>query len=93
MNFSLASIRAEHRSPIIDIFSYPIKSSLAAYPEQRVPYEHFDQLMDIGEGKVGDSKTSEGKGAGPLMWCRCQKDSNLFIERRTQGDTHLRDEQ
>ncbi|MEW6585138.1 MAG: N-acetyltransferase family protein [Nitrospirota bacterium] len=48
MNFS--QITSDDREQIIDIFNHYVENSFAAYPEQKVPYEFFDVLLNMCRG-------------------------------------------
>lgn len=50
MEIYFAPITSEDREQIIDLFNYYVENSLAAYPEQRVPYEFFDAIMQMCRG-------------------------------------------
>ena len=38
------------REPVIDIFNYYIENGFAAYPEERMPCEFFDHLLQMIQG-------------------------------------------
>lgn len=44
--YSLSPIQPADRNAIVDIFNYYIGNSYAAYPEDPVPYEFFDHLLE-----------------------------------------------
>lgn len=50
MNFSLAPITLDDCKQIVDIFNHYVENSFAAYPEQKVPYEFFDVLLNMCQG-------------------------------------------
>ncbi len=47
MDYSLESMSASHRLPIIDIFNHFIRKSHGAFLTEPVGYEFFDQLLKI----------------------------------------------
>jgi L-amino acid N-acyltransferase YncA len=46
----LEPISSEDREPIVEIFNFYVENSFAAYPENRVPTEIFDVLMEACRG-------------------------------------------
>lgn len=47
---TLEPMTDEHRRAVIDIFNYYVENSFAAYPETKLPYEFFDQLLAMCRG-------------------------------------------
>nr|WP_321349358.1 N-acetyltransferase family protein [uncultured Methanoregula sp.] len=45
-DYTLGPLMPSDRKAIVDIFNYYIKNSFAAYPENPVPYEFFDHLLE-----------------------------------------------
>ncbi|MDH5203349.1 MAG: GNAT family N-acetyltransferase [Nitrospirota bacterium] len=65
MNFNLAPITLDDREQIIDIFNHYVENSFAAYPEQKVPYEFFDLLLNMCQGYPTTTvKDKEGRVIG-----------------------------
>jgi len=60
MQYSISPISDEDRESIIDIFNYYIENSFAAYPENKLPYEAFEMLLqtsnDLPTGSIKDQK-------------------------------------
>jgi len=50
MNVKIAPLTKDSQKEIIDIFNYYVENSFAAYPEQKLPYEHFDHFLKMCEG-------------------------------------------
>lgn len=50
INLEIAPFTNDSQKEIIDIFNYYVENSFAAYPEQKVPYEYFDQFLKMCEG-------------------------------------------
>jgi len=50
MKTNLTPITSDDRESIIDIFNYYVENSFAAYPEQKVPYEFFEVLLNVCDG-------------------------------------------
>ena len=50
MEFKFEPMSPEHREPVIDIFNHYVLNSFAAYPEDKVPYEFFDKLLNMAAG-------------------------------------------
>jgi phosphinothricin acetyltransferase len=50
MEYSISPITNEDRESIIDIFNYYVENSFAAYPENKLPYQAFDMLLQMSEG-------------------------------------------
>lgn len=50
MNYTLRPIQQDDGPPIMDIFNYYIENSFAAYPEQKLPYLFFTNLLKSCEG-------------------------------------------
>jgi L-amino acid N-acyltransferase YncA len=41
---------AEDRQPIIDIFNYYVENSYSSYPENKLPHEAFDKMLQMANG-------------------------------------------
>ena len=50
MEYSIGPISNEDRESIIDIFNHYIESTFAAYPENKLPYQAFDMLLQMSKG-------------------------------------------
>ncbi|MEN6440621.1 MAG: N-acetyltransferase family protein [Syntrophobacter sp.] len=50
MDMHLAPITPDDRNQIIDLFNFYVENTFAAYPEQKVPYEFFDVIMQMCRG-------------------------------------------
>jgi L-amino acid N-acyltransferase YncA len=50
MEIRINLLTKNNQKEIIDIFNYYIENSFAAYPENEVPYEFFDNLLKMSEG-------------------------------------------
>ncbi len=50
LDFKLRPISANDREAVIDILNYYIENSFAAYPENKMPYEYFDTLIQRSKG-------------------------------------------
>lgn len=59
MNLSIAPLTRDSQKEIIDIFNYYVENSFAAYPEQKLPYEFFDNFLKMCEGYPALTATDE----------------------------------
>ena len=50
MEYSIRPISNEDRESIMDIFTYYVENSFAAYPENILPYEAYDMLLQMSNG-------------------------------------------
>lgn len=50
MEYSIRPILHEHRESIMDIFNHYVENSFAAYPENKLPYQAFDMLLQMSNG-------------------------------------------
>lgn len=50
VNYQLIPLSPADRESVIDIFNYYVDNSFAAFPENRVSNEFFDQLLKMCEG-------------------------------------------
>ncbi|MDW7771478.1 MAG: N-acetyltransferase family protein [Desulfobulbaceae bacterium] len=50
MEYSIRPIADEDREPIMDIFNHYAENSFAAYPENKLPYQTFDMLLQMSNG-------------------------------------------
>jgi phosphinothricin acetyltransferase len=50
MQIRIKPLTKNNKKEIIDIFNYYIENSFAAYPENKLPYESFDNLLKMCEG-------------------------------------------
>ncbi len=50
MDYSLETLSASHRQPVIDIFNYFIRNSHAAFLDEPVDYHFFDHLLKLSRG-------------------------------------------
>lgn len=50
MDYSLESMSASHRQPVIDIFNHFIRKSHAAFLTEPVDYDFFDHFLKMGRG-------------------------------------------
>lgn len=65
MEYSISPITNEDRESIIDIFNYYVENSFAAYPEDKLPYQAFDMLLQMSNGfPRGSLKDKNGKTVG-----------------------------
>jgi phosphinothricin acetyltransferase len=53
MEFVIEPMMEEHRTGVIDIFNYYISNSFAAYPEKKVSYSFYDQILVMCQGYPG----------------------------------------
>ena len=47
--FSYKKINEQDRTDIIDIFNWYIENTFAAYPENKVPYDFYDNFLSISQ--------------------------------------------
>ncbi len=62
-------LSADARQAVIDIFNFYIENSFAAYPEDKVPYQFFDNVLNMCTGypsAVARNKDGEIVGFGML---------------------------
>lgn len=65
MEYSISQISIEDREPIIDIFNHYVENSFAAYPENKLPYQAFDMLLEMSNSlPTGSIKDQNGKIVG-----------------------------
>ena len=65
MEYSISPISNEDREAIMDIFNHYVENSFAAYPENRLPYQAFDMLLQMANGfPTGTIKDQSGKVFG-----------------------------
>jgi len=65
MEYSISPISNEDRESIMDIFNYYVENSFAAYPENKLPYQTFDMLIQMANGlPTGSIKDQSGKIVG-----------------------------
>ena len=65
MEYSIRPIADEDRESIMDIFNHYVESSFAAYPENKLPYEAFDMLLQMSNGfPRGSIKNRQGETVG-----------------------------
>lgn len=65
MEYSISPISNADREAIMDIFNHYVESSFAAYPENRLPYQAFDMLLQMANGfPTGTIKDQSGKILG-----------------------------
>ncbi len=50
MNVSFSPLTEADRTAVVDLFNHYIENSFAAYPEQKIPYDFFDVLMNMCKG-------------------------------------------
>ena len=50
MDYSLETMSASHRQPVIDIFNHFIRHSHAAFPTEPVDYSFFDHFLEMSRG-------------------------------------------
>ena len=50
MEYSIRPISNEDRESVMDIFNHYVENSFAAYPENKLPYQAFDMLMQMSNG-------------------------------------------
>jgi L-amino acid N-acyltransferase YncA len=69
MEYDLFPLSSGDREEVIDIFNYYVENSFAAYPERRVPYEFFGQVLQYTDGYptvVAKNKSKTVLGFGML---------------------------
>ncbi len=67
MNVDLVPMRSDDREQIIDIFNHYVENTFAAYPEQKVPYEFFDMLLNLSQGyPTATARDAQGNVIGLL---------------------------
>jgi L-amino acid N-acyltransferase YncA len=65
MEYSISPISNKDRESIMDIFNHYVESSFAAYPENRLPYQALDMLLQMANGfPTGTIKDQSGKILG-----------------------------
>jgi L-amino acid N-acyltransferase YncA len=65
LEYSISPISNEDREAIMDIFNHYVENSFAAYPENRLPYQAFDMLLQMANGfPTGTIKDQSGKILG-----------------------------
>lgn len=65
MEHSISQISNEDRKAIIDIFNHYVENSFAAYPENKLPYQAFDMLLQMSNGFPAESlKDQNGQIVG-----------------------------
>jgi len=50
MEISFEPMSIDHRKDIIDIYNFYVENSFSAYPDQIVPYEFYDKLLEMTKG-------------------------------------------
>jgi phosphinothricin acetyltransferase len=50
MSYIFEELSVKHKIAVIDIYNHYIENSFAAYPEQKVPYEFFDLMLNKIQG-------------------------------------------
>ena len=50
MHVKLAPMTKDNQKEIMDIFNYYVENSFAAYPENKLPYEFFEKLLQMCAG-------------------------------------------
>ncbi|OGW27511.1 MAG: GNAT family N-acetyltransferase [Nitrospirae bacterium GWC2_42_7] len=60
MDITLKPLGLKHKEQVINIYNCYIENSFAAYPESRVPYEFFEQLLKMCEGYPSAVAEDEG---------------------------------
>jgi phosphinothricin acetyltransferase len=48
--FTLLPLAGSDKNEVVDLFNYYVKTSFAAFPENPVPYEFYDMLMQAAHG-------------------------------------------
>jgi L-amino acid N-acyltransferase YncA len=65
MNITLAPMTSEDREQVVDIFNYYVENTFAAYPDQKVPYDFFDVLLNMCQGYPSvTARDAEGNVVG-----------------------------
>lgn len=65
MEYAITPIANDDRESIIDIFNYYVENSFAAYPENKLPYQAFDMLLQMSGGfPAGSIKDQNGRVVG-----------------------------
>ena len=65
MEYSIRPISNEDRESIMDIFNHYVENSFAAYPENKLPYQAFDMLLQMSKGyPTGSIYDRNGKIVG-----------------------------
>jgi phosphinothricin acetyltransferase len=65
MEYSIKPISNEDRESIMDIFNHYVENSFAAYPENKLPYQAFDMLLQMSNGlPTGSINDQNGKIVG-----------------------------
>ena len=65
MEYSISQISNEDRKAIMDIFNHYVENSFAAYPENKLPYQAFDMLLEMSSGfPTGSIRDQNGKIVG-----------------------------
>ncbi|WP_406657238.1 N-acetyltransferase family protein [Methanolobus sp. ZRKC2] len=57
--YTLEPLNLSHRNAVVDIFNYYIENSFAAYPENKVPYEFYDMILQSSAGHPADAVKNE----------------------------------
>lgn len=53
MKIRIKPLTKNNQTEVIDIFNYFVENSFAAYPEDKLPHEYFDNLLKMGLGSLG----------------------------------------
>lgn len=65
MNLTFEPLSADARKAVIDIFNFYIENSFAAYPEDKLPYESFDMMLNMCTGYPSAvAKNTDGEIVG-----------------------------
>jgi phosphinothricin acetyltransferase len=47
MKVTFETMSVEHRQAVMDIYNYYVDNSLAAYPDDVLPYEYYEKFLDM----------------------------------------------
>ncbi|HHV02645.1 MAG: N-acetyltransferase family protein [Bacteroidales bacterium] len=47
MNVTFETMSFEHKEAVMDIYNYYVNNSLAAYPDDVLPYEYYEKFLDM----------------------------------------------
>jgi L-amino acid N-acyltransferase YncA len=50
MNINIKPLTKEYQKEVIDIFNYYVENSFAAYSDNKVPYEFFENILQMCKG-------------------------------------------
>lgn len=65
MEYAITPLSEEDRISVMDIFNYYVENSFAAYPQNKLPYQAFDMLLQVSNSyPSGVIKNGNGQTVG-----------------------------